>query len=346
MPRLRTVVDHTGWKMSTFSSSSSSSSSAAEEGDNDSCAQCGSRQSSTSNLTNVVFQINSDPKCGHRFCGPCIHDIFTNQGKRQFACKLCAAQGRSSVVKKERLSAKSLEETEAERDVRFRRRIKAIFNKSEEDFPTLQEYQDYDEEVEDIIYNLVHDIDVITTNQKIEKYRKENEETIFFNQSKQMEMRGELDRRIQLQTENLQSRLQEAHEVTARERLYKKEHAKQLNEVMLGDRDAVNMQSFLADSAATSSSSSSSAAPFAGTGAVNPAQYAPQHILAMLHPRELPKPTSSSQGKRALSNAEKRAAHMAGGYDEKNRWRRNWKEVVSHPAIKASSSAPMTLTWD
>jgi hypothetical protein len=255
------------------------------------------------------------------------------------------------VVKKERLSAKSLEETEAERDVRFRRRIKAIFNKSEEDFPTLQEYQDYDEEVEDIIYNLVHDIDIVTTNQKIEKYRKENEETIFFNQSKQMEMRGELDRRIQSQTENLQSRLQEAHEATARERLYKKEHAKQLNEVMLGDRDAVNMQSFLAESAAiaaaTSSSSSATTSTFAGTGAVNPAQYAPQHILAMLHPRELPKPTSSSQGKRALSNAEKRAAHAAGGYDERNRWRRNWKEIVSHPSIR-SSSAPSSIprTWD
>lgn len=313
-----------------------------DDGTGDDCSQCGTRQNAASNMTNTVFQVNTDQKCGHKFCGNCIHDIFVNQGKRQFACKVCTALGRSCIVKKERLSVKSLEETEAERDVRVRRRIKGIFNKTEEDFATMDEYRDYDEEVEDIIYNLVHDIDVAETNVKIEKYRKENEETIFFNQSKIMESRGEMDRKIQAQNENLQSKLQEAHEATMKERLYKKEHAKQVNEMMLGERDSVNMQAFSAAPAAVTAADPGPPVGF------NPAQYAPNHIYSLLHPRELPKPLGVAVAKKPLSNAEKRAAHAAGGFDERNRWRKNWAEIVSHPFFQSHMKVDgeKSLAWD
>jgi len=310
-------------------------------GSGDDCGECGTRQSSASNLTNAIFQVNSDPKCGHRFCGSCIHDIFTHQGKRQFACKACAAQGRSCVVKRERLSVKSLEETEAERDVRVRRRIKAIFNKTVDDFASPSAFRDYEEDVEDIIYNLVHDRDVTATNQRVDRYRKDNEEAIFFNQSRSMEEREELDRRIQSQAESLQQKMSEAHEASMRERLMKREHARQLNEVML----AIDVNSVVAGGmipAATGTTTSNSAAAPPGpafgppaTGALNPAQYSAHHVFAMLHPRELPKPTATQQAptQRTQSNAEKRLSHTAGGYDERNRWRRNWAEIVSHPAI-------------
>lgn len=316
-----------------------------DDGVSDDCGQCGTRQSAASNLTNSAFLVNSDPKCGHRFCGMCIHDIFTNQGKRQFACKACASKGQSSVVKRERLSVKSLEETEAERDVRVRRRIKAIFNKTLEDFSSALAFRDYEEEVEDVIYNLAHDRDVAETNLRVERYRKENEESIFFNQSRSMEEREELDRRIQTQAESLQQKLSDSHGAILRERQMKREQARQLNEVMLGERATVDMREILA--ASSTSAASSSAEP--ASADINPAQYAAHHVYAMIHPRELPKPTTNQHqmavvgAQRTQSNTEKRLGHAAGGYDERNRWRRNWSEIVSHPVIQGACVTP---TWD
>ena len=302
---------------------------------NDACANCLTKQNAASNMTNTVFQVNTDPKCGHKFCNNCLHENFSNQGKRQFACKACATQGRSSTVKKEKLSIKSLDETEAERDIRMRKRIKAIFNKTEESFATADEFRDYEEEVEDIIYNLVHDINIPATNQKIENYRRENEEAIYFNQSKIMEQKGEMDRKIRTQSEQLQLKLQAAHEAAAKERLYKKVQAKQMNQVLLGERDAVDMGGL--------------DGPVGSDGAAAaPTLYAQSHVFALLHPREPPKVIYSkadAKEPKPANNQERRAAHVAGGYDEKNRWRRNWAEIVSHPAFRSRMDIEGNRPW-
>lgn len=58
------------------------------------------------------------------------------------------------------------------------------FNKREEDFDTLREYNDYLEEVENIIYNLCNDIDIVQTNQKIEQFKRENREVIARNKAR------------------------------------------------------------------------------------------------------------------------------------------------------------------
>lgn len=58
------------------------------------------------------------------------------------------------------------------------------FNKKEEDFATLREYNDYLEEIETIIFNLVNNIDVVGTNKKIEQYKKDNKEIIMKNKAK------------------------------------------------------------------------------------------------------------------------------------------------------------------
>ena len=68
-----------------------------------------------------------------------------------------------------------------EKEVDIRRRVLRDFNKHEEDFATLREYNDYLEEVETIIYNLVHNIDQLETNKKIEKFKKENRDFIMRN---------------------------------------------------------------------------------------------------------------------------------------------------------------------
>ena len=58
------------------------------------------------------------------------------------------------------------------------------FNKKEEDFNSLDDYNNYLEEVETIIFNLTNNIDVIEMNKKIEQYKRENKDVILKNKTK------------------------------------------------------------------------------------------------------------------------------------------------------------------
>lgn len=97
------------------------------------------------------------------------------------------------------------EDPQVEKEIDIRRRILRDYNKKvralsrnlfsrwnlsvrfslqEEDFATPEEYDDYLEEIENIIYNLCHDIDVTNTNKRIDQYKRENREIILKNKSR------------------------------------------------------------------------------------------------------------------------------------------------------------------
>ncbi|EFJ31027.1 hypothetical protein SELMODRAFT_440128 [Selaginella moellendorffii] len=64
------------------------------------------------------------------------------------------------------------------KEMQVRRRIASIYNKREDNFASLRDYNDYLEDVEDIIFNLVQGIDVAETEAKIKAYNEENYEQI------------------------------------------------------------------------------------------------------------------------------------------------------------------------
>ena len=72
------------------------------------------------------------------------------------------------------LTQKDPDEIEVERDFTIRKKIKGIYNKSFESFETALEFRNYEEIVEDVIYNLVNNIDVDITNAQVEAYQKGN----------------------------------------------------------------------------------------------------------------------------------------------------------------------------
>ena len=71
-----------------------------------------------------------------------------------------------------------------DKEVDIRRRILKDFNKQEEDFESLREYNDYLEMVEDIIFNLTNNLDILETNKKIQQYKDENKDNIMKNRSR------------------------------------------------------------------------------------------------------------------------------------------------------------------
>ena len=306
--------------------------------DEDLCAQCGIRQNAESNMTNTRFDVSTDPKCGHKFCSNCLYDLFTNQGKRQFACKKCSNSGRQIMVKRDKLSKKSLEETEVEKDVRVRKKVKAIYNRPENSFPSAGAFRDYEEHVEDLIFNLVHDIDVAETQAKIKKYASQNEESIAFNAGKRSEEDQVVDKIIRMQTAELQSKLMELHAADVEDKMYQKEVKRQVNQLLLGEREALEVHR--------------GASIVTGTDTVTPAGQqqlylaTQQNIYQLLNPRELPKAMQvNSFDRKALarmSKEDKRLMHAAGGYDHTEWFRKSWTEITS----SVTGNGIASPTWD
>ncbi|KAL6072261.1 CDK-activating kinase assembly factor MAT1 [Balamuthia mandrillaris] len=118
--------------------------------------------------------------CQHRFCETCINRIFSTQSI--LVCPVCNAP-----LRKTSFVTQSWEDRAMEKESAIRKRILREYNKRPEDFPTLKDYNDYLEEVEDIIFNLANNIDVDATNAKIQRYREENQDLIIRNQSKKAE---------------------------------------------------------------------------------------------------------------------------------------------------------------
>lgn len=82
-------------------------------------------------------------------------------------------------------------------EVETRKRILQDFNKAEEDFDNLDDYNDYLVEIEDIIYNLIRNINVIETKERIEQYKKENKDIIMRNRMKLKREEQALDELIE-----------------------------------------------------------------------------------------------------------------------------------------------------
>jgi len=73
------------------------------------------------------------------------------------------------------------------KELQVRRRIQNIYNKRQEDFPSLRAYNDYLEDVEDIIFSLIEGVDVAATEEKLLKYQNENAEAIIASRARRAE---------------------------------------------------------------------------------------------------------------------------------------------------------------
>lgn len=113
------------------------------------------------------------------------------------------------------------------------------FRCQEEDFETPEQYDDYLEEIENIIYNLVHNIDIINTNKRIEQYKRENRELILKNKSRLGREEFELEMVLeQEKMEDEQRRID--REKIEREAKKKKQQEKEalIDELMFSYEDA------------------------------------------------------------------------------------------------------------
>lgn len=134
------------------------------------------------------------------------------------------------------------EDPAVEKEVDIRKRVLKDFNKKEEDFSTLAEYNDYLEEVETIIYNLANNIDVINTNKRIEQYKKENKDYITKNKGKLGREEYELEEILEMEKQLEEQRKAEIkmEEVEAKRKKIQQKEAL-IDELMFSNANAQNI---------------------------------------------------------------------------------------------------------
>jgi hypothetical protein len=73
------------------------------------------------------------------------------------------------------------------REVEVRQRVLSVFNKEEDDFDNKREFDDYLEEREDIMFNLVQGVDVKEMEARIKSYQEKNAESIAKNEARRLQ---------------------------------------------------------------------------------------------------------------------------------------------------------------
>lgn len=118
----------------------------------------------------LKFKVN--PECYHRMCTSCVARIFSNGPNK------CPIAGCHRTLRMNKFVDQTFEDIQMQREVDIRKRIAAIFNRREDDFESLDDYNDYLNLVEDMTYNIVNKIDVEATERKIAEYAEENAKVI------------------------------------------------------------------------------------------------------------------------------------------------------------------------
>lgn len=124
------------------------------------CPNCGTTKYANANLKIMVNV------CGHSLCESCVEQLFV---KGVAKCPTC-----NIMLKRVQFRIQLYDDETVEKDLEIRRRLMKDLSLKEDDFSTLNEYNNYLEMFETFVHNLANDIDVIETNKKIEQFKNEN----------------------------------------------------------------------------------------------------------------------------------------------------------------------------
>jgi len=169
--------------------------------------------------------------CGHALCDNCVELLFV---KGSAACPQC-----NIALRRTNFRVQIFEDSSVEKELDIRRRILRDFNKKEDDFKTLLDYNDYLEEIETIIFNLANNVDVESTKRKIEQYKKENKSLIMKNKGKLSKEEEELEELLEYEKiESKARKLQVIHEELELEKEKRKKKEALIDDLMFSDMSA------------------------------------------------------------------------------------------------------------
>lgn len=119
---------------------------------------------------NLKFLVN--PACYHKMCESCVDRLFSHGPAP------CPIKGCDQTLRKNRFRKQTFEDIQVEREVDIRKNVAKVFNRREEEFESLRDYNDYLNEVEDITFNLIHNIDIDETQRRFNEYEQKFKDEI------------------------------------------------------------------------------------------------------------------------------------------------------------------------
>lgn len=131
--------------------------------DGDVCPICKS-----SRYLNPDMRFLVNPECYHKMCESCVDRIFA------VGPAPCPYRGCGKILRKNKFKSQLFEDLGVEKEVDVRQRVLKTLNKHESDFGSLDEYNNYLEQVETTVFNLVHGVDVEATLEQLQSYEKQN----------------------------------------------------------------------------------------------------------------------------------------------------------------------------
>ncbi|KAL2216775.1 CDK-activating kinase assembly factor MAT1 [Thermoascus aurantiacus ATCC 26904] len=156
------------------------------------------------------FLIN--PECYHKMCESCVDRIFSSGPAP------CPVAGCHKTLRKNRFRKQTFEDIEVEREVDVRRRVMQILNRREDEFDSKRAYDDFLEQRETIIANLVHGIDVAKTEADLQAYAAANMHSIRANQAREQSEHASFLEQQSLEQEQARLRRQMARQEYENER--------------------------------------------------------------------------------------------------------------------------------
>ncbi|KAF2153343.1 CDK-activating kinase assembly factor [Myriangium duriaei CBS 260.36] len=126
----------------------------------------------SSRYLNKSMRFLVNPECYHKMCESCVDRIFSHGPNK------CPIAGCNRTLRKHRFREQTFEDIQVEREVDIRKRVAAIFNRREDEFDSLMDYNNYLNDVEDITYNLINKVHVEETERKLQAYASQNSESI------------------------------------------------------------------------------------------------------------------------------------------------------------------------
>ncbi|CAG5866446.1 unnamed protein product [Menidia menidia] len=136
--------------------------------------------------------------CGHTLCENCVEMLFVRGSGNCVQC--------DTPLRKSNFRVQLFEDPAVDKEVEIRKKVMKIYNKRDFDFPSLREYNDYLEQVEDIVYNLTNNNEVENTKLRMEQYQRENRDVIQRNKAKLTREQEELEELLLLEQQSNEQR--------------------------------------------------------------------------------------------------------------------------------------------
>lgn len=158
----------------------------------------------------MKFLIN--PECYHKMCESCVDRIYS------LGPAPCPYPGCGKTLRKNKFKLQVFDDVAVEKEIDIRGRVLAIYNKTEFDFESLNLFNSYLEQVEEIINKLMNNLDLEETERMINEYKSNNSTVINKNNHSREKEIEEFRKREQMERDVKQKRIQLEKQIEEEER--------------------------------------------------------------------------------------------------------------------------------